>query len=210
LKPSRFNIENLMLEIRDEITNLNAEEDFRHILLEDIKLAALCFKEKNILSVLNCLGVLAGELQSQVILSRCHYSVVEKLLTCIHRLQQLLIRLPVSIIGPIGPTGPAGPIGATGPAGNLGSMGPMDPGVNEPTEETAILSGPCPVSRFPIPEKTPVSRFPIPEKTPVSRFPIPEKIPVSCYPILKNTSTKSGFIDYSTHVVFYGNLGKKR
>ena len=113
-------MERLLLEIHGGITSLNVEEDFRQILLEDIELAALCFKEKNILSVLNCLGVLVGKLQTHVILSRCHYSVIEELLLSIHRLQQILVKLPVSIIGPAGATGPAGipgPMGATGPTG---------------------------------------------------------------------------------------------
>jgi hypothetical protein len=172
LKSSKFNIESLLLEIHGEISSLNVEEGFRDILLEDIELAVECFKEKNILSVLNCLGVLVGKLQTHVILSCCHYSVIEKLLISIHRLQQILIKLPVCIVGPTGPTGATGATGPIGPMGPTGATGPTGPGGT-----TTIITSSSPVSGFPIANKA---------------------------------SAKSGFFDFSTHVVTYRNSCKKR
>jgi hypothetical protein len=175
LKSSKLNIENLLLEIHGEITSLNVEESFRHILLEDIELAVECFKEKNILSVLNCLGVLVVQLQTHVILSRCHYSVIEKLLISIHHLQQILIRLPVCIYGPTGPTGATGATGPTGPPGPMGPAGATGP--SGPAGTTTIITSSSPVSCFSIPNKA---------------------------------SAKSGYFDFSTHVVTYRNSCKKR
>ena len=172
---SKLKIENLLLEIHGEITSLKVEADFRHILSEDIELAVLCFKEKNILCVLNCLTVLVGKLQSHVILSRCHYSVIEKLLISMHRLQQILIRLPVCTIGPTrttGATGPAGIPGLMGPIDMTGSIGPAGS-----TVTTTIISSPGPVSGF---------------------------------PILERASAKSGYFDFSTHIVTCGNSFKKK
>lgn len=153
MKLLKRTIENRLIEIRSEITSLNVVEDFRETLLEDIELAVECFKEKNILGVLNCLGVLADKLQTHVILSCCRYSVIEKLLLSIHCLQQILIKLPVSIIGPTGATGATGP---TGPVGATGCMGPMGPtGAMGPPGSvgiTSIITSSCPVPCSPIPE----------------------------------------------------------
>ena len=124
MRPSKHDIEAILLEIRAEIAALNIVEEFRCILLEDIELAIECFKEKNILCVINSLAVLVGKLQTHLIFSRCHDREVEKLLIDIHLLQQVLIRLPICIIGP---TGPAGATGATGPAGTTGAIGATGP-----------------------------------------------------------------------------------
>lgn len=136
MKPLKFNIESLWDEIHGEISSLDVEEDFRHSILEDFELAVLCFKEKNTLSVLNCLAVIVGKLQTQAILSRCHFSVIENLLIRIYRLQQILIRLPICTVGPTGPAGPMGATGATVPTGSLG--------------RTTITTSSFPVSGFPI------------------------------------------------------------
>jgi hypothetical protein len=154
LKSSKHNTESLLLEIQGEITSLNVGDDFRNSLVEDMELAIECFKEKNILSVLNCLAVLVGKLQTQVILSCYHSSVCEKLLLSIHRLQQILIKLPVCIDGPTGATG------ATGPAGTPGAMGPTGAtGPNGPAGTTIITTNSSPVSRIPIPKGSVKSEF---------------------------------------------------
>ncbi len=139
MKPSKLNFESQLLEIHGEITSLNVEEDFRHIILEDVELAIECFREKNILSVLNCLTALIGKLQTHVILDRCHYSVIENLLFKIHGLQQALIKLPVCTYGAVGPVGPPGPTGATGPTG--------------PSGTTNITTGSLSYSDFPLQKK---------------------------------------------------------
>ncbi len=133
MRPSKHDIEAILLEIRAEIAALNIVEEFRCILLEDIELAIECFKEKNILCVINSLAVLVGKLQTHLIFSRCHDREVEKLLIDIHLLQQVLIRLPICIIGP---TGPAGATGATGPAGATGPEGKGEVGATGPTGAT--------------------------------------------------------------------------
>lgn len=146
MKSSKRNIERLLREIHSAITSLNVEEDFRHTILRDIELAVEFFKEKNILSVLNCLAVLVGKLQTYVIFLRCHHSEIEKLLIRIHHVQQILIKLPVCAIGPTGPTGPAGTPGPMGPMGPTGPTGPS----GTTTIITSSSPGPC----FPIPKKT--------------------------------------------------------
>jgi hypothetical protein len=167
LKLSKFNIESLLFEIRAGISSLDVAEDFKHSLSADIELANLCFKEKNILSVLNCLGVLSSKLQTHVILSRCRYSVIEKSLLDIHHLQQLLIRLPLGICGPTGPTGPAGTPGPIGPPGATGPAGTT----------TIVTTSSAPIARLPIPQQA---------------------------------AAKSGYFDFTTHIITYCNSYRKR
>ncbi len=153
MKPLKHTIESRLLEIHDQIAILDVAEGFRETLSEDIELATECFKGKNILGVLNCLGVLAGKLHTYVILSCCHYSVIKKLLLSIHCLQQILIKLPVTIIGPTGATGATGP---TGPVGATGCIGPMGPtgatGSPGSAGITSIITSSFPVTCSPIPE----------------------------------------------------------
>jgi hypothetical protein len=153
LKSAKHKIESLLLEIQGEILSLNVEEDFRHILVEDIELAVACFKEKNILSIINCLAVLVGKLQTYCIFSCCQHAEIEKLLICIHRLQQILIRLPVCIIGPTGATGATGPGGSHGHTGPIGATGATGP--SGATGTTTVTTCTLPVSCFPIPKTVP-------------------------------------------------------
>jgi hypothetical protein len=144
LKSARHNFENCLLEMQSTINSLSVEEDFRKIILEDIGLSVTYFKEKNILSVSNVLLALVGKLHTYALFSRCHHLEIEKLLVCIHELQQNLNRLPICIMRPTG---------ATGPAGSSGSRGPM--GVTEATGstiadgKTTIITNSCPVFGFP-------------------------------------------------------------
>lgn len=141
MKPSKPDIESLLLEIQGEMIAVNVDEEFRRGIDKDIELAMESFKGKNILSVLNCLTVIVGKLHTYILSSGCHSSVLEKLLINIHRLQQILIRLPVCVMGPTGATGATG---ATGPAGPVGPGGTM----------TAITSA-CSATGFPVSPKTP-------------------------------------------------------
>ncbi len=182
MKTYKFNIENSLLGIRGEIAGLNVAEDLRNSLLEDIDLAIESFKEKNILSTLNCLAVLTVKLQTHVILARCRYSLMEKLLPDIHDLQQTLIKLPVCATGPTGPVGATGATGATGAAGLVGIpgaeyMGPVSPAGTTPEGRTTTVV---------------TSSYPVPDIS------ITEKV-----------SVKPIFIDYSTYVVIYCNLCRK-
>ena len=148
MKASRFRIENLLDEICGQIGDLNVNPEFKQILWEDVELAKECFRGKNCLCILNCLGVLAGKLQTYLIFSSgCHHGF-EKLLMNIHCLQQILLKLPVCIIGPAGPTGATGP---AGPAGCMGATGPTGPG------GSTISTCSIPVSCFPNVKKAPQS-----------------------------------------------------
>jgi len=120
-------LEALLLKIRDGILELKVSGDFRETLLKDINLALECLAEDNILCVLNALGVIVDKLLTELLScpDLCHQII--PLLTLINQVQQILIRIPIDVVGPTGPTGatgPAGPTGATGPAGPSGPTGP--------------------------------------------------------------------------------------
>jgi len=123
-------LEALLLKIRDGILELKVSGDFRETLLKDINLALECLAEDNILCVLNALGVIVDKLLTELLScpDLCHQII--PLLTLINQVQQILIRIPIDVVGPSGPTGPtgatgpAGPTGATGPAGPSGPTGP--------------------------------------------------------------------------------------
>lgn len=124
---SRSTVEKLFCKIHHKIVHVNVEEDFRKLLLEDIELAELCFREKNLLCVISGLAVLVGKLQTYVLFSPCHHPDIKMLLVSIHHLQHILSKLPICIIGPPGPVGPSGPPGPTGPQGPPGPSGPQGP-----------------------------------------------------------------------------------
>lgn len=147
MKLAKLKIESLLLEIRGQITGLNVEEDFKHTILENFELAAECFKEKNILGALNCLAVLAGQLQTHAIFSHCRDLLIEKLLISVHHLQQILARLPVRAIGSPGTTGP---VEAPEPMKPVAEIGANDPAGTAKT--ATVISTSYPISRFPIPE----------------------------------------------------------
>ena len=136
-------LEALLLKIRDGILELKVSGDFRETLLKDINLALECLAEDNILCVLNALGVIVDKLLTELLScpDLCHQII--PLLTLINQVQQILIRIPIDVVGPSGPTGPtgatgpAGPTGATGPAGPTGPTGATGPaGPTGPTGAT--------------------------------------------------------------------------
>ena len=141
-----------MLKIHSDITNLAVEEDFRQTILEDIELAVEYFKEKNVLSVFNSLTVLIGKIHSYQLLTRSHGSTLGKILIDIHELQGLLVKLPVSTVGPAGATGATGPVGPAGTPGSIGQKGATGPG----GPITVVTNG-CPSARFPCPKNAQVS-----------------------------------------------------
>ena len=118
-------LEALLLKIRDGILELKVSGDFRETLLKDINLALECLAEDNILCVLNALGVIVDKLLTELLScpDLCHQII--PLLTLINQVQQILIRIPIDVVGPSGPTGPTG---ATGPAGPTGATGPAGAG----------------------------------------------------------------------------------
>ena len=152
MNPSKHTIETLLTEIHGEIAGLKVDEDFKELLLEDSELSILCFAEKNILSVLNCLTALVDTLHTHLILASSPDPVIKKLLFSIHHLQQMLIRLPVCIVGPTGAMGATGPAGTCGPVGPIGPTGATGPAGTSKT--TTVITSCYPVSGYPIPKQT--------------------------------------------------------
>ena len=120
-------LEALLLKIRDGILELKVSGDFRETLLKDINLALECLAEDNILCVLNALGVIVDKLLTELLScpDLCHQII--PLLTLINQVQQILIRIPIDVVGPTGPTGATGPAGPSGPTGPTGATGPAGP-----------------------------------------------------------------------------------
>ncbi len=143
LKPSKVNIERIMAEIHNDLTTLAVEEDFRQTVLNDIQLAGEYFKEKNTLSVFNCLTVMINKFQSYLLLTQPRCAILRKILMGLHQLQDLLVKLPVCTVGATGATGPAGPPGTSGPTGPMGPIGPGG-------AQTVVTNyNWCPSARFP-------------------------------------------------------------
>lgn len=135
-----------MAEIHNDITTLTVEEDFRQTVSRDIELAGEYFKEKNTLSVFNCLTVMINKVQSYLLLTQTHCAILRKILMGLHQLQDLLVKLPVCTVGATGATGPAGPPGTPGA---IGPMGPTGPG----GALTVVTNyNGCPPARFPHPQ----------------------------------------------------------
>jgi hypothetical protein len=154
MSPSKPNIESLFEKIRCKICNLNVEDDFRVILSKDIELAEKSFQARNILSTINCLTVLIGKLHTYVIFSSCSHSDIKWLLVWIHRLQDILTKLPLCTIGP---SESCGATGVTGPAGIPCSMRPAGPsdaaGPTESVGRTSVFTSTYPVCCFPVAKK---------------------------------------------------------
>lgn len=172
MKPCRHKVEWRLAKIREEIMNLEVEEDFKQSLSEVIELAIAGFNKKNLLCVTNCLGFLADKLHTHTLLARCPAKTVEKLLLKLDRIRQRLIRLPLRLTGPVGATGPTGPLGPMGPRGKgevgptgvSGATGPGDascfyrlkdlPGAANPTKQpsiTTVITGTDAICCAPIP-----------------------------------------------------------
>jgi hypothetical protein len=156
---SKQSIEGLIEEIRSKIGEFSPEEDFRDIISEDIELAAKCFNEKNIPGLVNCLTFLVARLHTSLIVSACPHPDITNLLFLLHDLQQILIKLPICIVGPSGPRGATGATGATGPCGIFDSAAPISSpqitGPSDPAAKTALLTNSCPVCRCRLQSKPP-------------------------------------------------------
>src|SRR5690554_6001607 len=105
------------------INEARLPKDFRAVLYRDVELAIECLEDEDILCVLNVLGVIFDKLVAQLLNCPDLCSVIIPLLLFINRIQQVLIRIPIGVIGPTGPTGPTGPKGATGATGPQGPQG---------------------------------------------------------------------------------------
>ena len=131
MKAAIFNdLEARLQEIDVQITELPLENDFKQIIQEDLNLTKSYINDRNVLGVINCLLVIVGKLHSHILAAHCPCTTFEPLLICIHRLLQILIKLPINVVGPTGATGPkgaTGPAGCDGAVGATGATGPIGP-----------------------------------------------------------------------------------
>ncbi|HOJ77062.1 MAG TPA: collagen-like protein [Bacillota bacterium] len=121
------NLRKLLEELAELLEDAKLSRDFRDFIIEDLKLLKRCFKEENILCLINVLGVLFDKLVARLLSCPDLCNVIVPILLLINQIQQILLKFPISVVGPTGPTGPTGPkgaTGATGPAGATGATGP--------------------------------------------------------------------------------------
>jgi hypothetical protein len=130
---SAFDLKELLQELRNLILKADLPKDLREVLLNDLDLALKCLKKDDILCVLNVLGVIFDKLVAFLLSRPDLCAKIIPLLKFINKIQQILLRLPIRVVGATGatgPTGPTGPVGATGatgatgPAGAMGATGP--------------------------------------------------------------------------------------
>jgi len=121
--PNIPNLDDLLNKLKDMINEARLPKDLRAVLSRDVELAMECLEDEDILCVLNVLGVIFDKLVAQLLNCPDLCSVIIPLLLFINRIQQVLIRIPIGVIGPTGPTGPTGPKGATGATGPQGPQG---------------------------------------------------------------------------------------
>ena len=126
-KPTIPNLEALLEQLREKIAAANLAKDFKNVLFEDIELAKECLEDDDILCVINVLGVIFDKLVARLLECPNLCNEIVPILMFINTIQQILLRIPIGIVGATGPTGatgPAGPAGATGATGATGPAGP--------------------------------------------------------------------------------------
>ena len=128
-----FDLEKLLKELRNEILEAKLPKDFKEVLLEDVALALKCLAKEDVLCVINVLGVIFDKLVAFLLKRPDLCDDIIPILLLINKIQQILLRLPIRVVGATGATGPTGPTGprgvtgatgATGPAGATGATGP--------------------------------------------------------------------------------------
>lgn len=138
--PGIPDLDDLLEKLRELILQAKLPKDLQDVLLDDIKLAKECLKKDNILCVINVLGVIFDKLVAQLLNcpDLCHEII--PILLFINRIQQILLKIPIRVVGPTGATGPTGPTGPRGPQGATGATGPTGPrgetGATGPRGET--------------------------------------------------------------------------
>lgn len=115
-------IQNLLQLVRGKIKELPIRKFQKGLLLEDIDLAIARFKKGGVLSTFNSISVIVDKIHTKLKICGVDRFTVAPLLTDIHRLQQLLITIPIpcNVPGPQGKPGPRGETGACGPSGPPG------------------------------------------------------------------------------------------
>ena len=125
--PKTPDLDGLLRKLRELILEAKIPKDLQDVLLRDINLAKECLEKGNILCVLNVLGVIFDKLVAQLLNcpDLCHEII--PILLFINRIQQILLRIPIRVVGPTGATGPTGPTGPQGATGVTGATGPTGP-----------------------------------------------------------------------------------
>jgi hypothetical protein len=121
---SAFDLKELLQELRNLILKADLPKDLREVLLNDLDLALKCLKKDDILCVLNVLGVIFDKLVAFLLSRPDLCAKIIPLLKFINKIQQILLRLPIRVVGATGATGPTGPTGPVGATGATGATGP--------------------------------------------------------------------------------------
>ncbi len=136
----RFELDELLNELKKRILKADLPHVFKEVLLADAELALKCLEKRDFLCVLNVLGVIFDKLVAILLKRPDLCEVIIPLLALINKIQQILLRLPLRIVGPTGATGPTGPTGPTGATGATGATGPTGPaGVTGATGPTGAV-----------------------------------------------------------------------
>ena len=129
-------------EIQQALFQLQAgDDDLKYILIKDFDLAIEFSRLKNILGTLNTLLVIVAKLHTFLIKTPERFEKIDLILHDIHKVQQLLIREPVGVIGA---TGPSGATGCPGPVGYTGATGPTGPNGTITFVSTSTMPVPIP------------------------------------------------------------------
>src|SRR5690606_16768504 len=114
-------------ELKKRILKADLPHVFKEVLLADAELALKCLEKRDFLCVLNVLGVIFDKLVAFLLKRPDLCEVIIPLLALINTIQQILLRIPLRVVGPTGATGPTGPTGPTGATGATGATGPTGP-----------------------------------------------------------------------------------
>lgn len=136
----RFELDELLNELKKRILKADLPHVFKEVLLADAELALKCLEKRDFLCVLNVLGVIFDKLVAFLLKRPDLCEVIIPLLALINTIQQILLRIPLRVVGPTGATGPTGPTGPTGATGATGATGPTGPaGVTGATGPTGAV-----------------------------------------------------------------------
>ena len=120
----RFELAELLKELKKRILTANLPHEFKEVLLADVELALKCLEKRDFLCVLNVLGVIFDKLVAFLFKRPDLCDVIIPILAFINRIQQIILRIPIRVVGATGATGPTGPTGPTGATGATGATGP--------------------------------------------------------------------------------------
>ena len=91
----RFELDELLNELKKRILKADLPHDFKEVLLADAELALKCLEKRDFLCVLNVLGVIFDKLVAFLLKRPDLCEVIIPLLALINKIQQILLRLRV-------------------------------------------------------------------------------------------------------------------